>query len=136
MRSVLRNCSLGFSLDDQIEIMRRTAQLKSIPESVVADIEAQLSAELSALGDVQRRDLNGIDSATQLLKFMDTEKSEALLEELADIDEDLASQVRKAMFTFEDLKRLDSRGMQQLLKEIQSDQLVLSLKTASEEIVR
>ncbi|MEM9068647.1 MAG: flagellar motor switch protein FliG [Myxococcota bacterium] len=123
-----------FSVDDQTEIMRRTAQLKSIPESVVKDIEEQLASEISVLGEVKRRELNGIEAATELLKMMDQEQSEALLEELADIDEEIAEKVRKALFTFEDLKRIDGRGMQRLLKEIQSDHLVLALKTASEEM--
>lgn len=123
-----------FSIEQQTEILRRTAQLKSVPESVVRDIEAQLASELSALGDVDRRELDGIESATELLKFMDPDRAEELLEELGDLDDTLAEKVRKAMFTFEDLRRIDSRGMQQLLKEIQSDQLVVALKTASEEM--
>lgn len=123
-----------FSVEAQTEILRRTAQLKSIPEAVVRDIEAQLASELSALGEVERRELNGVEAATDLLKMMDQEQTDALLEELADIDEEIAEKIRKALFTFEDLKRIDGRGMQALLKEIQSDQLVLALKTASPEM--
>ncbi len=123
-----------FSVEQQTEVLRRTAQLKSVPESVVRDIETQLASELSALGDVERREFDGIESATELLKFMEPDRVEELLEELGDIDDTLAEKVRKAMFTFEDLRRIDARGMQQLLKEIQSDQLVVALKTASEEM--
>ncbi len=123
-----------FPIDRQREILRRTGHLHSVPETVVHDIEAQFASELSALGDVKRHEIDGIESATELLKLMDAERSEELLEELTDLDEELASKLRKAMFTFEDLRRIDGRGMQQLLKEISSDQLVLALKTASDQM--
>ena len=59
---------------------------------------------------------------------------EELLEALRGASQDAADAIEKALFTFEDLGRVDSRGMQQLLKEVATDQLTLALKTASEEL--
>jgi flagellar motor switch protein FliG len=56
------------------------------------------------------------------------------LEELTSLDAALAEELKKALFTFEDLQRIDARGMQALLKEISTENLVLALKTASEVI--
>lgn len=123
-----------FPIEQQTEILRRTARLKSIPESVIHEIESQFELELDALGNIARRNIDGIQAAASLLKRMNGESCEELIDELALLDDDAAEKVRKAMFTFEHLIRVDGKGMQQLLKEITTDQLVLALKTASEEL--
>ncbi len=123
-----------FPVEVQAEVVRRTARLESIPESVVKQIEEQFTVELDALGNAERREVNGVEAAAGLLKRMKQEVSEELIEELASADEVLADLVRKAMFTFEHLIRIDGRGIQQLLKEVQNDQLIVALKTASEDL--
>lgn len=121
-------------LDVQIDVVRRAAGLKAVPVSVVRDIETQLSQEVAALGEVDRREIDGLAVATDLLKQLGEQRADALLEEIADADSELAQEVRKALFTFEDLRRLEGRAVQALLKEIGTEQLVLALKTASPEL--
>ena len=123
-----------FPSDTQAEIVRRMGHLKSVPESVIREIEEQFATELEALGDIETRSFEGIDSAAGLIKRMDHELTETLLDQVATEDEPLANELRKALFTFEDLLRVDGRGMQVLLKEVATDQLVLALKTASEDL--
>jgi len=123
-----------FPVEVQAEVVRRTARLEGIPEAVVKEIEEQFTVELDALGNAERRPVNGIEAAAGLLKRMKQEVSEELIEEIASQDEVLADQVRKAMFTFEHLIRIDGRGIQQLLKEVQNDQLIIALKNASEDL--
>jgi len=123
-----------FPMEMQADIVRRAARIKNIPEDVVRHIEEQFTIELDALGNVQLREVNGVEAAAGMLKRMKSEVSDELIEELSSADQTLADQVRKAMFTFEHLIRIDSKGIQQLLKEIQTDQLTLALKTASEDL--
>ncbi len=123
-----------FPAEQQSEILRRTALLKSVPQSVVDEIERQFAAELQALGDMDKKEIDGVEAAAGLLKRLDAERAEELIQELDGIDTEAAERVRKAMFTFEHLLRVDGRGMQALLKEISTDQLTLALKTASEEL--
>jgi flagellar motor switch protein FliG len=123
-----------FDSTTQSEVVRRIATLKKVPDSVVRQIEEQFAAELATLGDIRHIEVDGIEAAAALLRRLDSEKSEELIDELSLVDQAAAERVRRAMFTFENLLRVDTRGMQQLLKEVATDQLVLSLKTASDDM--
>jgi flagellar motor switch protein FliG len=118
----------------QAQVVMRLAQLEGIPHSVIEEIEKQFAAEIAALSTGARQTVDGVRVAGDLLKHLENERSEALLEELTSLDPALAEQLKKALFTFEDLQRIDSRGLQTLLKEISTENLVLALKTASEVI--
>ncbi len=123
-----------FPLEKQCEIVRRMMRIKSIPEHVIQEIERQFSIEVAALADGHHRELPGSDQAGAILKRLEGEASEMLLEELSNLDGEVADKLRKSMFTFEDLVRLDSRGMQALMKEVTTDQLTLALKSASDDL--
>ena len=118
----------------QAEVMVRLAQLKSVPRSVMEEIDRQFATELETMSDGERHEISGVNVAINILKRMEGEKSEALIEELSAIDNTLADELRKSMFTFEDLLRIDGRGMQAVLKEVSTEVLVVALKTASDEL--
>ena len=118
----------------QAEIMHRLAQLESIPTAVIDEIDRQFAMELETMDEAGRCDVDGVEAASDLLKRLDGERGEALMEELSALDPTLADKLRRSRFTVPDLVRMDARGMQLLLKEVSTDQLVLALKTASEEI--
>jgi flagellar motor switch protein FliG len=118
----------------QADIVGRMSQLNAVPESVIQDIEEQFAAELASLGQDQRRPLKGVEAAARLVKRLDAEVSENLMEQLGELDEAVAEELKKKLFTFEDLLRIDGRGMQVLLKEVATDQLVVSLKSASDDL--
>lgn len=120
--------------DRQADILVRLAQVKAVPRTVMEEIDRQFASELEAMADGDRFDIDGTQAAINLLKRMKGEQSEALIEELSALDEALAEELRKSLFTFEDLLRVDGRGMQTLLKEISTETLVAALKTASDEI--
>jgi flagellar motor switch protein FliG len=118
----------------QAQVVLRLAQLEGIPNSVIEEIEKQFAAEIAALSTGSRHEIDGVQAAGNMLKFLDSERSEALLEELNSLDPALVTELKKALFTFEDLQRVDSKGLQALLKEVSTENLVLALKTASEVI--
>ncbi|MDD9942998.1 MAG: flagellar motor switch protein FliG [Myxococcales bacterium] len=118
----------------QAEVMIRLAQLQGVPRSVMQEIEQQFAIELESMGDGEREEIDGVKVAINVLKRMEGERSEALIEELATLDNTLADELRKSMFTFDDLMRIDTRGMQAVLKEVSTETLVVALKTASDEL--
>ena len=66
------------------------------------------------------------------MNFVERANEERILTEIEEMYPDLAEQIRNLMFTFEDLKKIDDKGIQAILKEVPRDQLVLGLKTASD----
>lgn len=116
------------------DIVQRLGKLEFVPSSVLADISAELGGHVAALSDEGRQEVEGKKVAGALLKRLDKEESDRLLEAMSEKDPAIADELRKSLFTFEDLLRIDGRGVQQLLKEVATDQLTLALKTASPEL--
>jgi len=126
--------STKLSPERQAQVLLRMAQLEGVPNSVIEEIERQFATEIASLSTGSRQEIDGVKVAGNVLKFLDSERSEALLEELGSLDPALVTELKKALFTFEDLQRVDGRGLQMLLKEVSTESLVLALKTASEVI--
>lgn len=116
------------------DVMLRLARLESVSETVLQEIEKSFEAHVKSMADVRRRDISGKDAAAGIVKRLPNEVGEELLESLRTENEEAAEQIERALFTFEDLMRIDSRGIQTLLKEVPTDQLTLALKTATEDI--
>ena len=112
-------------------VVGRLAKLTKVPQASLARAQQVLSAGLPAEGG-QEYTVDGVRLAASLLNQLQTEMVDGILAGFA--TPELAEDVRQAMFTFEDLARLDKRGMQSLLKEVPSDQLILSLKGAPEQL--
>jgi flagellar motor switch protein FliG len=122
------------STERQVEIIRRLTQLQNVSASVIEDIEKQFTVEAATVGDSKVKAIDGKMAAVGLLKRMSPDQSETLIKELSAQDAALAEQLRPLLFTFEDLRRVDSRGMQLLLREVSREHLIVALKTASDEI--
>ncbi len=115
------------------EVMRRFAELEAVPAEALALVEGTLAAGLP-VADERERQLDGARGAALLLNQLPEADANALLEGLSTERAEIATKIRRAMFRFDDLARLDRKSFQMLLKEIPSDQLLLALKTASPEI--
>lgn len=116
----------------QLEVLRRMARLTSIPASAFSDAQQALAGiELSTdpLGEV-----DGASVAAEILGTLDAASADQLLERMKENSPDEATAVRQAMFTFESLTQVSKRDLQNLLREIQSDTLMVALKTASDEL--
>lgn len=115
------------------DTISRVAKLTSVPRAVLDEAERILSAGMPTGQDAQR-EVDGVRTAAQLLNLMDTGAVDEILSSLESDTDTIATDIRRAMFTFEDLGQLDRRGFGVLLKEIPSDQLLVALKTASKEL--
>ena len=120
------------------EILRRIAALHEVPLQAIEVASESVARMLSSLGELGQADaraqFDGIKFAAELLNGVGPGESERVLSELSDEDGDLASKIRDAMFTFEDLTNLPNKALQLLMREVANDTVLLALKTASEEV--
>jgi flagellar motor switch protein FliG len=102
---------------------------------MLVELTQALKRELSGLeGAMQAQEMVGIDRAVQIFGNLDRGSESTLLEAIAEQDEDIAQQVRERMFTFDDLLEVDDRGIQTLLRNVESRTLVLALRGATDEL--
>ena len=119
--------------DVQTDILVRIAHLNTVKSDVIDEVREVLRTQLRGIGSGEE-EVVGPKSAAEILNFVDRTNEERIVSEIEEMYPDLAEQIRNLMFTFEDIKKIDDRGIQTVMKEVPRDQLVLSLKTASEEL--
>ena len=114
------------------DIVERIADLKVVSGDLIAEVSAVLEGQVQGLrATAQGTSLGGARTAAEILSRLDPAVEERILARIDETAPELGAQVRSLMLTFEDLARLDARGMQTLLREISRDELLLALKTAS-----
>jgi flagellar motor switch protein FliG len=119
------------SADRRLAVVERLVKLDAVSDDVVRAIESLLAEEAADTNGSARREVNGLEVAAAVVKKLDPELVPTLLADLGDSDPAAVAKIKKALFTFEDLTRIDNKGMQVLLKAVSTDQLVVALKTAS-----
>lgn len=119
--------------DLQTDVIARIAKLKRVPHLALKQAEESLTAGMPVTTDADR-ELDGVEVAAALLKGLEQEDAEAIIEKLADAGKDVADDLREAMFTFDDLANADTAGIQKLLKEVDQRELATALKTASDTV--
>ena len=123
------------SEDKRADVIHRIASLDKVSPNVIDRIEDALNREIGVVVGVQdQRQVGGIKKVVEILDNMRDNMDSEILENLEEINPDMVEEIRKLMFTFEDLCALDSRSMQMILREVNNDSLTLALKTASDEI--
>ncbi|MDL1956462.1 MAG: flagellar motor switch protein FliG [Candidatus Desulfofervidus auxilii] len=115
------------------DIIYRISTMESIPPEVVEEIQETLRNKITGTGIGEARH-GGLDKVLEIVKKMDKNTIEAILTDLQELDSNLAVKIENQLFTFEDLIHLDDRSVQTLLREIDTRDLVLALKAASEEL--
>ncbi|HRK01182.1 MAG TPA: flagellar motor switch protein FliG [Oligoflexia bacterium] len=118
----------------QTEVVLRIANLDFISPTLIAQVDEVLKQELATLGSIDTQQLGGVQPIADMLNVMDKTTEQNIMARVEEKDPQLAEEIRKLMFVFEDIVYIDDRGMQQLLKEVPNDKLVVALKTAPDEI--
>jgi len=119
----------------QTEVVLRVAKLETVAEEAMQEVGEILREQLGEVAKKEEKgELGGTRVAADLLNRADKAIGGRILEELESRDPDVADDIRQQMFTFEDLLQLDNRGMQVVLKEVSREDLLLALKTASEQL--
>ncbi|MFZ5943711.1 MAG: flagellar motor switch protein FliG [Bacillota bacterium] len=118
----------------QSEVARRIAILDRTSPEIIKEIESVLEKKFSNLVIHDFSSAGGVPSVVQILNRVDRTTEKTILETLEIQDPELAEEIKKLMFVFEDIIHLDDRSVQQVLREVDQKDLALSLKGSSEEV--
>jgi flagellar motor switch protein FliG len=118
--------------EQRTEVVLRIAAMEHANAEVVAEVDAEFRRRLMPLLDQPVMDLSGVDTLVKMLNEANKDTEREVLEAIEVTDPELASRVRDARFTFEDVGVLDDRAIQQVLKSIDSRDLALALKNADD----
>ena len=117
------------------DVVQRIATMDGINPTALNELDAIMEQRFSGSTSAPKvSNIGGIRSAAELVNGLKGELSTEVLEKISEADVDLGAQIQEQMFVFENLLELDDRGMQTLLREISSDDLVIALKGASHEM--
>jgi len=114
-------------------VILRISKIEPVPPEVVSEVAQMLEVGVKAMGDVGDK-LGGVKSVADILNQMDRTAESSAMTQIEEADPKLAEEIKQLMFIFEDLVLIDDRGIQEILKEISSDDLARALKTASEAV--
>ncbi|TCP29183.1 flagellar motor switch protein FliG [Scopulibacillus darangshiensis] len=120
--------------DLQSDVARRIAIMDRTSPEIINQVERILEKKLSATVTQDYTQTGGIEAVVGVLNGVDRTTERTILDELAVQDPDLANEIKKRMFVFEDIIVLDNRAIQRVIREVDNEDLLLSLKTASEEV--
>lgn len=123
---------VGLPEQKQIEVVRRVANMEQTNPSVIREVEAGLESRLSNMLMHSMEKVGGVETVAEVLNLCDRATEKAIMEGIEAEDPDMVEQIRRLMFVFEDIINVDDKGIQSVLKEVDNDELALSLKTASE----
>jgi flagellar motor switch protein FliG len=116
------------------EVMVRIATLDGIQPTALKDLNEVLSRVLSGGTQLRKSSLGGVKPAAEIINLMGSSHETSVLDYIREADGDLAQKIMDNMFTFDDLIKLDDKGFQSLLKEVQTESLIIALKGGSPEI--
>ncbi|WP_255723339.1 flagellar motor switch protein FliG [Sporosarcina sp. ACRSL] len=118
----------------QADIAKRIATMDSTSPEVISEIEAVLERKLSSTVTQDFTETGGVDAVVQVLNGVDRATEKTILDALEIQDPELAEEIRKRMFVFEDIVTLDNRSIQRIVRECENEDLILSMKVSSEEV--
>ncbi len=118
----------------QTDVIVRISQLELVKGDVVDEVREVLRSQLRGISMRGEEEVGGPKSAADILNFVERTNEERIVSEIEEMYPELADSIKNLMFTFEDILKVDDRGIQTVLKEVPRDQLVVALKTASQEL--
>jgi len=118
----------------QAEVVLRVSNLDFVSPELIAQLDDVLKTELATLGSIDTQQLGGVEPIADMLNLMDKNSEKTIMARVEEKDPELAEEIRKLMFVFEDIIFVDDKGIQELLKTADQQKLTIALKTAPEEI--
>lgn len=118
----------------QADIARRIATMGSTSPEVINEVEQILERKLSATVTQDYTQTGGLEAVVEVLNGVDRATEKIIIDTLEIQDPALAEEIKQRMFVFEDIVTLDNRSIQRVIRDVENDDLLLSLKVASEEV--
>ena len=120
--------------DKQADVARRIAVMDRTSPEIIKEVERILEKNLSSLVTEDFTAAGGVQAIVNILNTVDRGTEKYIMETLEIEDTDLAEEIRKRMFVFEDILTLDNRSIQRFLREVDNNLLAVALKGATEEV--
>ncbi|PVV12250.1 MAG: flagellar motor switch protein FliG [gamma proteobacterium symbiont of Ctena orbiculata] len=114
------------------DVIMRIATLDGIQPAALQELDEILEKQFSGATNVKSSSLGGVKTAAEILNMLDGAVESKLMEEIIEVDSDLGQELQDNMFVFENLIDVDDRGIQSLLREVSTEQLLLALRGADE----
>jgi flagellar motor switch protein FliG len=118
----------------QVDVSLRIATMDRTPPDIVKRVEEILQVRMSSVISQEYTTVGGTSYLVDVLSSVDRSTEREILDRLEDEDAEIADEVRKLMFTFEDIISLDARSVQRVLREVQMKDLALALKAARDDL--
>ncbi|MBR3121582.1 flagellar motor switch protein FliG [Oceanobacillus profundus] len=118
----------------QADVARRIATMDSTSPEIISQVEQVLEKNISASVSEDYTQTGGIQAVVEVLNGVDRSTERTILDALEVQDPELADEIKKRMFVFEDIVVLDNRAIQRVIREVENEDLRLALKVASDEV--
>ncbi|MBL0715074.1 MAG: flagellar motor switch protein FliG [Desulfosarcina sp.] len=116
------------------EVAVRIAQLSKVNSGMVDEVNRVIENILSNKENSQTHETGGVERLAEILNLADEMSSELIMSEIEESDPELAAQIKQKMFVFEDITLVDDKGFQKLLRKVETAELAVALKAASDEV--
>ena len=120
--------------DKQADVARRIAMMDRTSPDVIKEVEKVLESKISSLVNQDYTIIGGVDSIVEILNTVDRGTEKHIMETLEVDEPELADEIRKKMFVFEDVLLLDDRAIQRVLRDVDNNDLAMALKGANEQV--
>lgn len=120
--------------ETQSEVVMRIAYLEEITPEALSDIEDAVKEALKGLGSATKHKMGGVEFVSDALNRLDKRTTTTILESISADNAELAEEIKANMFVFEDLIKVDDRGIQEILKSIDTGELALALKVCTDDL--
>ncbi len=118
----------------QVDVAQRVAQMERATPDIIMEIEKVLERNIASVFTQEMSAAGGVRAVAEMLNRADRSTEKAIMEKLEEINPDLADEIKRLMFVFDDVLLIDDRSVQRILREIDQKDLILALKGASEEV--
>lgn len=120
--------------DRQADVTRRIATMDRTSPDVIKEVERVLETQLSSLVNQDYTTIGGVDAVVEILNTVDRGTEKHIMETLEIEDPELADEIRRKMFVFEDILLLDDRAIQRVLRDVENSDLAIALKGSAEQV--
>ena len=124
----------GLAPEVQVDVARRLANMDRCSPEVIREVERILEQKISSVMTTDIQQTGGVKSLVEVLNLVDRSTEKAIMESLEDSEPELADEVKRLMFVFEDIKMLDDRAIQAVLGQTDKKDLALALKSVAEDV--